>query len=376
MNYGPAVERANELNRHLDAWRQGRAAIHSLDSQPGMGTVDWLVERYYRSRAFEKISARVQPSYRREQSLVTNQPLRTGKRAGTLRLSQISALFVDKLYAKLLVGPKKKGRVRQANVCVSRVARAWEVVRRLYPKVVPAQNPFREVIRETDKQDIIPATREEAYALSEAIANKGHPHLAVVPLICFEWFQRPENVLDGYLTWAGWRPSSRPRHVQVIHHKTGARVWQPLEDDQGALFPELEARLAGLPRRGVPIVLTSGHLSEDGSRARKGAKAEPHPYSHSYAKRIVREARRAAGLPEHVTLTACRHGGMTELGDAELTEQGVMALSGHRTPEASRLYVKRTENQRVAAARKRRAWVEKEQKADKSQNGGRFVQSE
>jgi uncharacterized membrane protein len=41
--------------------------------------------------------------------------------------------------------------------------------------------------------------------------------------------------------------------------------------------------------------------------------------------RIVRNARRKAGLPEHVTLTACRHGGMTELGDASLTEQGVMA---------------------------------------------------
>ena len=38
------------------------------------------------------------------------------------------------------------------------------------------------------------------------------------------------------------------------------------------------------------------------------------------------DARRKAGLPEHVTLTACRHGGMTELGDASLTEQGVMAL--------------------------------------------------
>jgi hypothetical protein len=29
--------------------------------------------------------------------------------------------------------------------------------------------------------------------------------------------------------------------------------------------------------------------------------------------------------------------------DAELPEQGVMALSGHRTPQAARLYVKRTD---------------------------------
>jgi hypothetical protein len=64
-------------------------------------------------------------------------------------------------------------------VCVSRVARAWEVVGRLYPKIVPTQNPFRQVIRETDKQDIIPATREEAYALSEAIAKMGHPHRVI-----------------------------------------------------------------------------------------------------------------------------------------------------------------------------------------------------
>ena len=49
---------------------------------------------------------------------------------------------------------------------------------------------------------------------------------------------------------------------------------------------------------------------------------------------------------------------MTELGDAELTEQGVMTLSGHKTAQAARLYVKRTQTQRLTAARKRRRWVE------------------
>jgi len=49
---------------------------------------------------------------------------------------------------------------------------------------------------------------------------------------------------------------------------------------------------------------------------------------------------------------------MTELGDAELTEQGVMSLSMHKTPQAARLYVKRTERQRATATRKRRQWVE------------------
>jgi len=38
---------------------------------------------------------------------------------------------------------------------------------------------------------------------------------------------------------------------------------------------------------------------------------------------------------------------MTELGDAEVTELQVVALSGHRMPEAARLYIKRTEAQRI-----------------------------
>jgi hypothetical protein len=59
-----------------------------------------------------------------------------------------------------------------------------------------------------------------------------------------------------------------------------------------------------------------------------------------------------------MTLDACRHGGMTQLGDAELAEQGVMALPGTRRPQAARRYVKRTERQRVTAAVKRRGFVE------------------
>jgi hypothetical protein len=53
-----------------------------------------------------------------------------------------------------------------------------------------------------------------------------------------------------------------------------------------------------------------------------------------------------------------------------------MALSGHQTPEAARLYMKRTDMQREAALLKRRAWVQAitvdgrpaEQEVDKSRN--------
>lgn len=47
-----------------------------------------------------------------------------------------------------------------------------------------------------------------------------------------------------------------------------------------------------------------------------------------------------------------RHIGKTELGHAELAEPGVMGLSGHRSPEAARGYVEKSETQRLSAAPK------------------------
>lgn len=171
--------------------------------------------------------------------------------------------------------------------------------------------------------------------------------MGAAALICFEWHQRPEHVVRlGELTWADWRPVDHPRHVQVRHPKTGAMVWLPLEDDQRLLYPEIEAYLGELPRLGLPVVLTTG------------TRGPARPYSMVYAQRLVRAARKNADLPAHITLDACRHGGMTELGDSGVTEQGGMALTGHSTPQAFRLYVKRTDNQRMVAARQRRAWVE------------------
>jgi hypothetical protein len=73
---------------------------------------------------------------------------------------------------------------------------------------------------------------------------------------------------------------------------------------------------------------------------------------------LFREAQKRVRKAGGVTLAACRHGGLTELGHADLTEQSVMALVKSQRPRAARLYVKRTEAQRKTAARKRRAWVD------------------
>ena len=346
-DYSAAIQRADMLNAHLDAWRGGRTGTPSPEHHTSYGTVDWWFDTYLRSPAFAKLADRTKPGYRHQLNLFADMTTRKGQRLGELPARAITAAAVDKIYTRLLEGTDGQVHTRRANHTIDIAKKAWTVVQRTHPHQFLVSNPFIGLTRFRTTTAIKHATRAEAYALSDAIKAYGHPDLALVPLICFEWLQRPENILSGHLRWTDYRPTERPQHVRIFHHKTGEEVWHPLEGDGEVYYPELEARLKDLARRAIPIVVTP---------AKKGA---ARPYSFSYAKRIVREARRAAGLPEHVTMTACRHGGMTELGDAELTEQGVMSLSGHRTPDAARGYIKKTDTQRLAAVRRRRAWVEK-----------------
>ncbi|HEY6755361.1 MAG TPA: hypothetical protein VI077_11725, partial [Pseudolabrys sp.] len=57
-----------------------------------------------------------------------------------------------------------------------------------------------------------------------------------------------------------------------------------------------------------------------------------------------------SGLPNYFTLDACRHGGMTELEEAALTEGQGRALSGHKTAQAYRGYAKETFDRALSAA--------------------------
>lgn len=167
-------------------------------------------------------------------------------------------------------------------------------------------------------------------------------------MICFEWLQRPENVLAGALRWPDYRSKDWPNAIKITHYKTGATVWHPLEDDDGTLFyPDAEAVLSKLPRRGIPMILRE-------LKSRNGVTYKP--FSCSGFEKIVQQMRDAiGGLPSYFTLDACRHGGMTELEEAALTEGQGRALSGHKTAQAYRGYAKETFDRALAATRKRHA---------------------
>lgn len=371
-----AAQRARVLNEHLDAWREGQAIPKDRLEQERKGTVAWWHAEFFGSEAFRRLSARSQKDYREVLTNIGNISTSLTDAAGnampvkTLSVGSLTPAAVDKIYAKL----RKAGTVtRRADLAIDIARRAWKVVSRLHPalflvpmpgadgRIVPmAINPFHGVTRvRYDRDTAVPATRADALKFAAAAKAAGHPALGVAALICFEWHQRPEDVRRGRITWTDYRPAERPTKVRVIHHKTRRSVWKVLESRSGSgtrrLYPELEDAIAALPRLGVPLVMfkpVRGPKGEDGARL-------PRLYSEPYAQHLVQQIRKDARLPATFTLEACRHGGMTELGDSELTEQQVMTLSTHATPDAARLYVKRNERQEVAAANKRRDYVDR-----------------
>jgi hypothetical protein len=73
-------------------------------------------------------------------------------------------------------------------------------------------------------------------------------------------------------------------------------------------YVDAEAVLERLPRLGVPLILKA--------RRRDGAVGSYRP---NHMAKLVRKLADKFGMPATFTLDACRHGGMTELEEAELT---------------------------------------------------------
>jgi hypothetical protein len=251
------------------------------------------------------------------------------------------------------------GQIREiaADLC----ARAWQVVHRLYPDAFDRDvpNPWRGVTKDRRTKAVKPAVnREQVYIFANVAIAKGYPEAAAAAVICFEWLQRPENVLAGFIRWTDYRGREAPTAIRITHHKTGAVVLHPLEEtvvgengkcERLLFYSDAEAVLARLPRRGIPMIL---HETRD--KVEEGKPRQTKLYSASGMAKLVRRLREVAELPATFTLDACRHGGMTELEEAELTDGQGRALSAHKS-RAYEGYAKRTMERALAATRKRHA---------------------
>jgi hypothetical protein len=349
--------RAAALNGLFDEWR-ARLAGEPIESIARYGTVDWLFREYKSSKAYlEKVSERSRPDYERTMLLIADSLTKNGDRIGSRLIRSITPRGADKIYEKIIVGAKGK-RLRQGEKAVALCRKAWRVVRRLYPDEFDSKtpNPWEGVTRERRVKKKKPAvTREQVYAFAQGCIKRGQPEPAAAAVICFEWLQRPENVLAGYLRWPDYRSKEWPNAIRIEHHKTGELVWHPLEETVDNVttkfYEDAEAILAKLPRRGVPMILREV-IPPRGSLDQKPTSKL---FSFSGFQKIVQNMRAEIGLPSTFTLDACRHGGMTELEVAELTDGQGRALSGHKTKQSYAGYAKQTLERALPATRKRYA---------------------
>ena len=135
--------------------------------------------------------------------------------------------------------------------------KVWRIMRRLHPELFDKKHPnpwddFTLKSRTKTKKHAV--TREEVYKFAWGCIKEGRPEPAAVAVICFEWLQRPENVVAGFLTWPDYRSKNWPHAVRIEHHKNKALVWHPLEENsrrrerqvlcrsRGRLGPSAQAR--------------------------------------------------------------------------------------------------------------------------------------
>lgn len=359
-DYAEMVKRAGTLNGLLDEWSAARKGVPVIFPQTlKHGTVDWLFREYKASDAYlKKVAPRSRQNYEWAMDAVCNIVTKKGDRVGDRSIKTITPRAADKLVEYFNTGTKGQKRLRTGHKLMMLCRKAWKVVQRLYPsefdKAVP--NPWMGATLEkrviTQKAAV---TRDQVYSFAYGAVDAGEVEAAAVAVICFEWLQRPENVIGGHIKWNGYR-NPKPI-IRIEHHKTGAIVDHPLEEVQtdGSVlkfYEEAEEILAKVPRRGIPMIL------------REIEKGKSKPFAFSTMQHKVQQLRKGLGLPKHFTFDACRHGGMTELEEAELTEGQGRALSAHRTSQAYAGYAKRTERRMLSATRKRHAHRIADQQAE------------
>jgi hypothetical protein len=352
-------EAAALWNLRLDEWRQPQEG----GKQPAAryGTVAWLLSAYLASDSFlEHVDEYSRPDYRRifervKKFEVTQKDRASGRREvklfGDFAVKAVPFTLCETIYKKFVADQA----LRSGEKMVTYMKMTWKRMFNAHPQIFRSDtpNPWEGVtVKRRVKAVKGFATREEVYRFAWGAVDAGRPVLAAAAVLCFEFLQRPSNVSAGLTTWNDYRSKSAPDKMRIRHRKNGEGREHPLEYESVdpitgktitvPLFPEAEALLALVPRPGMSIVCNKhGKPYGNGTRLTQ----------------LVRMTADRLAMPGF-TLDAARHGGMTELEEAELTEGQGRVLSAHKTSKAYSGYAKITEKRMMSAAKKRRGFVD------------------
>lgn len=368
-DYAVAIEKARICNDVFDAWRRRARGKDDADDQgmrhDRLGTVDWLIGVFQSSAKYKATDRATQANYDSGLNMIANFTRKSGARFGATAIAEIQPRHADTLHERLTHGGKTGSRPTTAGHAIRAMRRAWNVVARMHPTIVPNVNPFAGVTIASTGRITHAASLDELERFTAAANQMGHPSIALAAMVAFYWLQRESDIL-GRMLWADVTPGVevRVRHKKNRDKARGEQerirrlpliARDPETDEPLRLYPEIEAQMAITPKRGALMVMRD---KPDARRNGRRAQTEG-PIFLAYKKRyflnLVAQIRDAAGLPPEVTFASFRHGGMTEGGDASATDAEIMGASAHSTRAMLTTYTKATARQAAKLGLKRLA---------------------
>lgn len=341
-------------NGRLEAWRKERATPHQQHDTSRYGTVEWLTNAYLKHSSFlERVDVFSRPDYARAFKRICDLQIErqdgTKARVGDAMVTNIAVSTAEKIYAAF-------GATRMGEKVLTYCKAMWKRMQPHYPELfrTDTPNPWEGVTRKRrQKKTKGHVDRDTVYAFANGAIEHGRGELAAAAVLAFEWLMRPSSIGAGYAPWTGYRASDHPDKIRLKHRKTDELALHPLEyverdEETGEeivikLYEDAEKVLAQTPRYGTSIVCKkNGQLFGDGTFL-----------AHELREMADKLRKEGLPIPEGFSLDKCRHGGMTELEEAGLTEGQGRALSKHKTAAAYRGYAKETEKRVLEATKKR-----------------------
>jgi hypothetical protein len=365
-----------ELQPALEAWRLGKVAATPVAEY---GSLYWLLGAFFESRFFlgevgAPGAAPVDPEtgkqvpqtkhQNRKWHLTTfaNFKLEDGRPVGALQVTQFTPALREallKAFLNVVDTDKKTGkkilrqRRRTRNRMFKYLRAMWNHMAPIYEPLFPKTNPWANMGLQEDSGDFPAATHEELERFVAAADRLGHPSVGNAAMVGWEWAQRKLSILAS-LDAGDYRPVNARSYVYVEHDKNTEYVWICLNHhkDKKPLFPELQERLdrAKMYRETGPLIFRDHIYRETGKIvpwvSDKG--------SASAFDKVVGEIKKAANLRDELSFGSFRQGGLTEMGEAELTDNEIRHLSRHKSARVLRRYLKLTAKLISKAQRKRR----------------------
>jgi hypothetical protein len=157
-------------------------------------------------RALKKVAVRSRQNYEWAMDEVCNILTKKGDRVGDRLVRTITPRGADKLIEYFHTGKKGQKRGRTGHKLTMLCRKAWKVVRRLFPDEFDRTEPNPWIGATLEKRLIrkkAAVTRDQVYSFAYGAVEAGEVEAAAVAVICFEWLQRPENVVGGHIKWNG-----------------------------------------------------------------------------------------------------------------------------------------------------------------------------